>query len=321
MSVRLNRPKHRRCNQLLHSHIVKSDSIRGAVLETITVKKGAALSVALFVCAFWVAQANAQTVCHEDPRPRLINQSLSEGTRFLCNNGYSVLYSSVRHEALWSAETLTSDMVLKAAQQRRASFFSSDPRLSVDEGPRLSDYHHSDYDRGHLTPSGDEPDLSSQHETYYLSNIIPQTAALNRGIWTGIEMAVRNLALQYRRIQVVTGPGYDELVDTIGSSRVFVPAYTWKAVYVPAKKAGAAYVCSNTEPHPACFTETIEALTKQVGIDPFPEMPVGQRDKSLVLPPPEHSPYTPNGDYSENIRTAREAIKGWFHSWLAELTR
>lgn len=259
--------------------------------------------------------------CHSDPSPVLVNQRLSQATTFLCNQHYSVLYSAITHGPLWAAERLTAQDVERGMSITRSGAFMSDPRLLSSDAPALADYRHSGYDKGHMVPSHDEPDRASQSETYYLSNIVAQTAALNRGIWTGIEMATRDLAQAQGMVEVVTGPGFDQEIETIGSDQVFVPAYTWKAIYLPSLKKGGAYVCANVQQRPACYTETIAALTKQTGINPFPDMPASAQDETYDLPRPEHSPYTPNGDLDDEEKTVKSVVRGWVKGWAERLER
>jgi endonuclease G len=259
--------------------------------------------------------------CHSDPSPVLVNQRLAQATTFLCNQHYSVLYSAITHGPLWAAERLTGRDVESGMSVTRTGVFLADPRLLSSDAPVLADYRHSGYDRGHMVPSHDEPDRTSQAETFYLSNIVAQTAALNRGIWTGIEMATRDLAREQGVIEVVTGPGFDQTIETIGPDQVFVPAYTWKAIYVPVLRKGGAYVCANVQKRPACYTETIAALVKQTGINPFPDMPAPARDETYNLPRPEHSPYTPNGDLDDEEKTVKSVVKGWVKGWAEKLER
>ncbi|PYD79754.1 endonuclease [Komagataeibacter oboediens] len=257
----------------------------------------------------------AQAGCYSDPTPQIVNAKMQAGTTFLCNGHYSVLYSSITHGPLWSAERLTSENVRLAAGIQRQGQFQPDPRLPYDQDATLEDYRRSGFDRGHMTPSGDEPDRQTQAQTFYLSNIVPQTPALNRGIWAGVEMAVRDLALQVGELLIVTGPGYDAEIDTIGPDHVFVPAFTWKAVYLPTKKGGGAYVCANVNERPACFVESLAALTVQVGIDPFPQVAAASKKQVFPLPKPEHSPYTPDGVVSEDIGEMKEALRDWLRQW------
>jgi DNA/RNA non-specific endonuclease len=57
-----------------------------------------------------------------------------------------------------------------------------------------------------MTPSGDMPDERSQYDTFSLANLVPQEPKNNRGIWEGIESAVRQLAEKRGELYVITGP-------------------------------------------------------------------------------------------------------------------
>ena len=81
---------------------------------------------------------------------------------------------------LWSAEHLTADGVARARGLERQGTFHEDERLSPDDRASLTDYERSGYDRGHMAPSGDMPDLDAQQQSFSLANVVPQTAALNR---------------------------------------------------------------------------------------------------------------------------------------------
>ena len=87
-------------------------------------------------------------------------------------------------------------------------------------------------------------DPASQQESFSLANIVPQAPALNRGLWEGIESAVRTLALKEGELYVVTGPifsGND--LEAVGN--VLVPNSLWKAVLDPRRGRASAYVVEN----------------------------------------------------------------------------
>ena len=95
-----------------------------------------------------------------------------------------------------------------------------------------------------MTPSGDMPDWQAQQQSFSLANMVPQTPELNRGIWAGIETAVRDLATRQGELYVVTGPAFQsEQLQSIGPSGVLVPSATWKAVYSP--QAGGTGLCQH----------------------------------------------------------------------------
>ncbi|KXV22035.1 endonuclease [Gluconobacter japonicus] len=224
--------------------------------------------------------------------PVLTNAALGQQTVLLCNDAFAVLHSGISHGPLWTAEHLTEEGLEHSMQIGRVvRFFHADPRLSFEDRAELSDYHASDYDRGHMVCSGDEPSLRAQEQSFALSNVVPQTPELNEGIWTGVEMAVRRLAQREGELYVVTGPAFGASVKTIGSHRVFVPSATWKAIYDPAEDGAGAYYCQNSS-QPTCTIISIGALIQATGVDPFPSLPDEIRQTAMTLPHPLKSPYT-----------------------------
>ncbi|RBM07992.1 DNA/RNA non-specific endonuclease [Novacetimonas cocois] len=217
--------------------------------------------------------------------PALTNEKLSAQTRLLCNSAFVVLYSGVARDPIWSAEHLTASVIRQAQATPRRGEFQPDERLPANARAELSDYVHSGYDRGHMSPSGDMPDDATQEESFRLSNVVPQTAALNRGRWEEIESAVRRLTLRDGEVYVVTGPAFHtRRLSTIGSDRVLVPTSTWKAVYDPRQQVAGVYVCRNAVRTPACHRVTIATLIETVGVDPFPALPPALKQTYITLP-------------------------------------
>lgn len=223
--------------------------------------------------------------------PMLVNPKLERRTTPLCNAAYAVLESGMTHGPLWSAEHPTRASIEDARQLRREGEFRPDDRLPAEDRAQLGDYRGSGYDRGHMVPSGDMPTAEAQNQSFLLSNVVPQTAELNRGIWAGVEQAVRGLAERDGELFVVTGPVFrGEALQSIGADGVLVPTSTWKAVFDPVAGGAGAYVCRNDR-RPSCETMSVAALTQLVGIDPFRSLPLAVKQTTLRLPPPERSPY------------------------------
>ncbi|MCP1196014.1 DNA/RNA non-specific endonuclease [Acetobacter senegalensis] len=217
--------------------------------------------------------------------PELVDKQLAIGTKLLCNRGYAVLASSVSHGPLWAAEHLWSDDVETAQSLKRTGRFYQDTRVSG--GSDLLDYYNSIYDRGHMAPSGDQPTEQAQAETYALTNIVPQTASLNEGIWARVERRVRSIAEKEGDLYVVTGPAFHlKPIETLGHDRVYVPSSTWKAVYSPNKRRAGAYVCRNAQQHPHCTQVTIQTLIRNTGVDPFPAVSDHIKAQAWKLPSP-----------------------------------
>ena len=239
----------------------------------------------------------AQPVCPQfspgGRLPALLNPKLDQRVTVLCNNGYAVAASGVTHGTLWSAEHLTGADVVSARDTPRAGVFYPDDRAPYADQAQIGDYRGSGYDRGHMTPSGDMPNATAQEQSFSLANVVPQTAQLNRGIWEGVETAVRNLAVREGEIYLVTGPAFvGSELQSIGADGVLVPTSTWKAVYDPQAAGTGVYVCQNTK-RPRCAAVSVAALIQTVGIDPLPGLPEGIKATAMTLPEPEVSPYAP----------------------------
>ncbi|MBB2199797.1 DNA/RNA non-specific endonuclease [Gluconacetobacter sp. 1c LMG 22058] len=269
----------------------------------------------LFVGAtvmFAVSGASAAT-CDgfgfDNQLPRLVNSRLAPRTTLLCNRNYASLVSGLAHEPLWSAERLTEEDIEGAERIGRVTrYFHVDARVPGDDQATLADYRGSGYDKGHLTPSGDAPDVQSQNETFSLANVVPQTPALNEGTWTGVEMAVRDLANRDGVLYIVTGPAFHGQKQAIGSDDVLVPSSTWKAIYDPVAEKAGVYVCKNNDA-PTCTTVSVATLIQEVGIDPFPGLSAEMKAQAPDLPVPEASPYAPRSNAS---RTGWEGADGSF---------
>ena len=217
--------------------------------------------------------------------PRLLNAKLATRTTPICYKAYGVLFSGVTRTPLWSAERLTSAAVDAARGIDRVDEFHPDDHLSPDDRSELRDFRRSGFDRGHMTPSGDEPTPDAQAESFSLANIVPQAPALNRGKWSAIESAVRAMAERSGVVYVVTGPLFEgEQLATIGG-RVVVPTSVFKAVYVPGEGA-AAYIATNADPA-AVRQVTIAELDASAGIDVFPALSDADKARALALPVPD----------------------------------
>ncbi len=163
--------------------------------------------------------------------------------RLLCRDGYALAHAGLTRTAVYVGERLS------AAQLRgsvaRTEVFAPDPALPAEEAAQLSDYRGSGYDRGHLAPAGDFVHSQRQmRESFYLSNVVPQDAALNRGAWADLEKHVRRLARERGTLYVFTGPVNDVQAPRIGAG-VAVPRALYKIVIDPRARQGVAWLVPN----------------------------------------------------------------------------
>ena len=93
------------------------------------------------------------------------------------------------------------------------------------------DYQKSGYDRGHLAPAADMGySMETMVQSFFYSNMSPQLPRFNRGVWKKLEMQVRNWAVEYDSLYVVTGPIFDSVMPTIGPHRVAIPKAYYKVL-------------------------------------------------------------------------------------------
>lgn len=107
------------------------------------------------------------------------------------------------------------------------------PDLRLPEGFRrigYYDYSGSGYDRGHIVPSADRfanPRLNE--ETFMMTNIVPQSKALNRYPWQKLESYVRTQARRGNDIYQIAGVyGRQKVLK----NKVVVPTNCWKIVAI-----------------------------------------------------------------------------------------
>ena len=197
------------------------------------------------------------------------SRAITRGATLLCKADYATFVSPATRDPIWVAEHLTTVQIMSAGMIQRHCRFRPDRALEPGARAELDDYRKSGWDRGHMAPDADMPDDEAQRESCDLANAVPQAPRLNRGIWARIEEHVRRLALFHGDVFVVTGPGFSGSPAAIGPDNVLVPAWTWKAVYVPATGEHEAWVCSNVRVT-KCDEEPTAAIAQRFGIRVFP---------------------------------------------------
>lgn len=145
------------------------------------------------------------------------------------HRGYTLSYNSKYKQANWVAYLLTRPSTSLRTRFKRGEFFAPDPMIP---GTDFSiDYQKSGYDRGHLAPAADMGySMETMIQSFFYSNMSPQLPRFNRGIWKKLEMQVRNWAVEFDSLYVVTGPIFDSVMSTIGPHRVAVPKSYFKVL-------------------------------------------------------------------------------------------
>ena len=199
------------------------------------------------------------------------------------HTGYTLSYREEYEVPEWVAYELTREEVTTLAVERKDNF-REDKAVGTGSAT-LQDYKKSGYDRGHMAPAADfRWSAEAMDDTFYLSNMCPQTHAFNAGIWSDLESAIRSMAYEDGSIYVVTGPVLtDGPYDTIGENKVAVPSYFYKVVLdysEPTIKAiGFILPHENSKNPLSYFAVTVDEVEERTGLDFFPLLPDNTEEK------------------------------------------
>jgi len=198
---------------------------------------------------------------------------------------YTISYSEPDKQAEWAAYYLTPASI--SGTQKRTSKFMPDPLLQAPVKP--SAYIKTGYDRGHLSPAADmKLNSVSMTESFYMSNMSPQSPSFNRGIWSKLEDKVREWALEKNGVYVVTGPVLNKSCGTIAGS-ITVPCAFYKIVFKQTQDGAEAiaFMLSNAGSSLPLkqFVVSIDYLETLTGIDFFASLSDAEEEKfeSMVL--------------------------------------
>ncbi|MCE1189424.1 MAG: DNA/RNA non-specific endonuclease [Ignavibacteria bacterium] len=104
---------------------------------------------------------------------------------------------------------------------------------------KYADYTNSGFSRGHMCASADRKVTQADMDSVYLmTNIVPQTQAMNGGPWEILEGYCRTLANQGNVLYVISGvygtggTGLNGYKTTYASGKLTIPAKIWKVIMV-----------------------------------------------------------------------------------------
>lgn len=192
---------------------------------------------------------------------------------------YTLSYSEEAEQAEWVYYKLTSAMLTGIA--KRSNNFKADRAISTGSAT-LADYKYSGYDRGHLAPAADMKVSSvAMSESFLMSNMSPQIASFNRGIWKRLESSVRGLARQAGVVYVITaGVLLCSDCKRIGSNKVLVPKYYYKIVYIPAENRMQSYLLpTDAKGSYEVYRVSVDKIEQATGIDFFAKMSKAKQDR------------------------------------------
>lgn len=197
---------------------------------------------------------------------------------------YSLGYDESIEQSRWVSYELTKAS-LKEKNVPRINWYMEDGLIQTGSAAYY-DFRNKKYSRGHLAPAADMAfNQIAMKESFLLSNISPQTAAFNRGVWNELEQNVRQWTNDKGELYITTGPVfYDEDVTYIGSNKVAVPHAFYKVILDNKNKDGIAFIIPNTgtDVPLTSFAYNIDDCEKFTGIDFFSDCYTTKEDESRI---------------------------------------
>lgn len=238
---------------------------------------------------------NCKSHFYNEVEPVIHLPKMLEESQLLCYQGYAGRASYISKSNLYSAEHLTSQKL--NVKIERENTFHEEEQLPIGKRSEISDYRRSGFDRGHLAPSADMPSKQAQHESFSLSNMVPQNPEHNRKTWSEVEGKVRCLVKKYGEVYVITLPIYSDekgrlnkRIQTIGKNNVYIPTFLAKGIYIPKINQAIAIISPNNASN-TVLVDSIEQLNQMGNMDLFPQLSVKVKGEM---------PYEISNDFKED---------------------
>ena len=198
----------------------------------------------------------AATITIEQPvfaNTAIYANNLEFGTPVDANGSDDFLITRPQYAASYNRNTGTPNWVAynldngHFGAEDRCNCFTTDPLVVAQGFPliRTSDYTSGGFDRGHMMRSADRTVTNFENATtFYLSNVVPQTADLNQGVWASQEIFIADLArVGNKELFIITGPAFTGAVRTIkDEGKIRIPDFTWKIVVATDRNTGLSHV-------------------------------------------------------------------------------
>jgi endonuclease G len=208
---------------------------------------------------------------------------------------YVISWNQQTRNLNWSAWELDTSFLGSVG---RTDHFIADPDLSTYLGDQTegavqgTDYEGSCFDRGHQTPSGDRTDtVDDNANTFVMSNMVPQTAWLNRVIWEHFEAHTRSLVTNPSdHFYIFAGPIYGAQPGAVGPNHdIRVPAREFKILVQGGAK-------------PQVLATVIMPNVTSAGTDPIRDNAQACADQHGIGQPPN----VPENDWEKYRTTVAE---------------
>jgi endonuclease G len=192
------------------------------------------------------------------------------GDQEICHKNYAVIHSCSVKAPIAVFEHLTPAAMSGSAT--RKDDFRPDPQVTPACSASLADYATvgRTHDRGHMIPAKNNtinPEIMS--ESFFLSNMVPQVANNNRGIWKQLEMQERQwAAAPGTDFYIISGGIYDAGHAKTGNG-LGIPTRLYKIIIEKNSKRVMAYLMPNSALPVADlpkYQTTVQAVEQATGL-------------------------------------------------------
>jgi len=169
------------------------------------------------------------------------------GDQELCHMNYAVIHRCDVKAPVAVFEHLT--VAAMTGPAKRKDNFHPDASVTPACSASLADYAvvGKTHDRGHMAPAGNNTQNDQiMSESFNLSNMVPQVANNNRGIWKQLETYERQWAMAPGTdFYIISGGIYDQGHPVIGAG-LGIPTRLYKVIIEKNSKKVQAYLMPNT---------------------------------------------------------------------------
>lgn len=207
---------------------------------------------------------------------------------------YSVEWNPDINAQRWSCYQLYASLLEKNVDRYSGhgtglgpnSQYPNDPDLPLEFQFTADPYPSTGYDHGHICPSDDRVSAAeANYQTFFMTNMMPQTHALNAGMWSRMETQVKNWGAQFDTLYVCKGGTINNDANILsyignGENETPIPRYFFMAVLGKSLSGYTAiglwvdHTAEYTTKDPiGNFAMNIRALEQLTGIDFFHNLP------------------------------------------------
>ena len=202
------------------------------------------LALVLFAPLFASAQINKQ--CPQFTVNGTPQYQAQPGDQEICHMNYAVIHKCSVKAPVAVFEHLT--VAAMTGPAKRKDNFHPDAAVTPNCSASLADYAvvGKTHDRGHMAPAGNNTQNDAiMSESFNLSNMVPQVANNNRGIWKQVETFERQWATNPNAdFYIISGGIYDPGHPVIGNG-LGIPTRLYKIVIDKNSKKVEAWLMPN----------------------------------------------------------------------------